>query len=168
MTINNNFFDDLWENFKVAKGDEAKLELFKEAMIASKLVLEENGHNSRIIYELLLELERQKDGYTLGPLNPKRPKRLRDFLALTKRRNAVVAVELHRLMGKTVDEACELVGPEVKRRGQTVKRWRRDKPADCAEVVEQYKDWLENEFSLDKKNKFLSEKLKQHIDLAKG
>lgn len=168
MTISDNFFDDLWESFKAAKGDQAKLELFREAVIASKLVLEEKGHNSRIIHELLLELERQKDGYSFGPLNPKKPKRPKDFLALTKRRNAVVAVELHRLMGKTVDEACELVGPEVKRLGQTVKRWRRDTPADCAEVVEQYKDWLENEFSLDKKNKFLSEKLKQHIDLAKG
>lgn len=168
MTIDNNFFDGLWENFKAAKGNEAKLELFKEAVIASKLVLEENGYNSRIIYELLLELERQQDGYSHGPLNPKKPKRLKDFLALTKRRNAVVAVELYRLMGKTVDEACELVGPEVKRLGQTVKRWRRDKPSDCAEVVEHYKDWLEGEYNLDKKNKFLSEKLKQHIDLAKG
>ena len=168
MTINDKFFYNLWQNFKAAKGDKAKLELFREAVIASKLVLEENGNNSRIIHELLLELERQKDGYSLGPLNPKKPKRPKDFLALTKRRNAVVALELYRLMGKTVDEACELVGPEVKRLGQTVKRWRRDKPADCAEVVEQYKDWLENEFNVDKRNKFLSEKLKQHIDLAKG
>ena len=73
MNISDNFFDDLWENFKAAKGNEAKLELFREAVIASKLVLEENGHNSRIIYELLLELERLKDGFSQGPLNPPSP-----------------------------------------------------------------------------------------------
>ena len=73
MTKSDNLFDDLWENFKSAKGDEVRLELFKEAMIASKLVLEENGHNSRIIYELLLELERLKDGFSQGPTTSSSP-----------------------------------------------------------------------------------------------
>ena len=58
MTIDNNFFDGLWENFKAAKSDEVKLELFKEALTAAKLVLDETVHNSRIIYELILELEK--------------------------------------------------------------------------------------------------------------
>ena len=75
MTKSDNLFDDLWENFKSAKGDEVRLELFKEAMIASKLVLEENGHNSRIIYELLLELERLKDGFSQGPTTSSSPHR---------------------------------------------------------------------------------------------
>ena len=79
MTINENFFDDLWENFKAAKSDEVRLELFKEAVIASKLVLEENGHNSRIIHELLLELERQKDGILLALLIQRNQKDLKIF-----------------------------------------------------------------------------------------
>ena len=169
MTINDNFFDDLWKNFKAAKGDEAKLELFKEAMIASKLVLEENGHNSRIIYELLLELERLKDGFSQGPLNPSSPSnRPKDIKAQNKHRHAVLAVEIYMLMGHKLDEACELVGEEVKYAGETVKRWRRDKPLDFTETIELYQACLDEEHNQKERIKFLTEKLKAHLDLAKG
>ena len=169
MNISDNFFDDLWENFKAAKGNEAKLELFREAVIASKLVLEENGHNSRIIYELLLELERLKDGFSQGPLNPPSPSnRPKDIKAQNKHRHAVLAVEIYMLMGRKLDAACELVGEEVKYAGETVKRWRRDKPLDCKETIELYQAWLHEEHNQEKKREFLTEKLKLHLELAKG
>lgn len=169
MTIDNNFFDSLWESFKAAKSDEVKLELFKEAVIASKLVLEENGHNSRIIYELFLELERQKDGFSQGPLNPPSPSnRPKDIKAQNKHRHAVLAVEIYLLMGRKLEEACELVGEEVKCAGETVKRWRRDKPLDFIETVELYQTLLKEEHNQEKVREFLAEKLKVHLDLAKG
>ena len=169
MTIHDNFFDEIWEKFKAAKGDEVKLELFKEAVIASKLVLEENGHNPRIIYELLLELERLKDGFSQGPLNPPSPSnRPKDIKAQNKHRHAVMAVEIHLLMGRKLEEACEIVGEEVKYAGETVKRWRRDKPLDLTETIKLYREWLEEEHNQDKQMKFLTDKLRTHLDLAKG
>ena len=169
MTIHDNFFDELWENFKAAKGDEVKLELFKEAVIASKLVLEENGHNPRIIYELLLELERLKDGFSQGPLNPPSPSnRPKDIKAQNKHRHAVLAVEIYLLMGRKLEEACELVGEEVRYAGETVKRWRRDKPLDFTETLERYRARLQEEHNQEKKMEFLTEKLRTHLDLAKG
>lgn len=169
MTIHDNFFDSLWENFKTAKGDKAKLEIFKESLIASKIVLEDNGHNSRIIYELLLELERLKDGFSQGPLNlPSPSNRPKDIKAQNKHRHAVLAVEIYLLMGRKLEEACELVGGEVKCAGETVKRWRRDKPLDFVETVELYQTLLEEEYNQEKKREFLAEKLRLHLDLAKG
>ena len=72
------------------------------------------------------------------------------------------------LMGHKLDAACELVGEEVKYAGETVKRWRRDKPLDFTETIELYRAWLEEEHNQEKKMKFLTEKLRAHLDLAKG
>ena len=112
MTTERTSLDDIWRRYQEANLD-IKLDLLREALMVAIHTVRDSGQNPRILHELLLELERKKDGASKGVLDPIPPdNRPRDFAAHLKKRNASLAsleerggeCEVRTVKVKTVDD----------------------------------------------------------------
>ena len=119
--------------------------------------LSEAGHNTQIIYQLLLELEKLQDGVAQGPLITESPiNRPPDFALKLRQRNAALAVELYKLMGQKVEDACDLVSKEIGVDADTIKNWRYRKPPDYAKTRDEYKTIFSEEIQMIRLHKRLT------------
>ena len=84
MTTETRSLDDILQRSQEANLD-TELDLLREALMVAIPQMRDAGQNQRTLYELLLELERKKDGSSKGVLDPVPPdKRPRDFAAHLK------------------------------------------------------------------------------------
>ena len=166
MKIEKDFLENIWNMYQSADRN-TKLNLFSEALIASKLVLAEHGHNPRIIHELILELERKKDGVSQGVLDPKAPdNRPKDFAASLRQRNAALAVEIQIIFGDTVVSSCQKVASKIGADYEAIMRWRKRKPLDFQETRAIYQDLAGDKASLNANKRHLQNLLQLHLKYA--
>ena len=71
-TSDKELLQQIWDKYQTASND-SKLDLFREALMAAIPALREAGHDTQIIFQLLLELEKLKDGVAQGPLITESP-----------------------------------------------------------------------------------------------
>ena len=111
--------------------------------------LREAGHDTQIIFQLLLELEKLKDGVAQGPLTTESPNnRPPDFALKLRKRHAALAVELYKLMGHKIEDACDFISEEIGVDAGTIKNWRYRKPLDYAKTRDQYKSEFGEEIQM--------------------
>ena len=167
MATETTSLDDIWQRYQEANLD-TKLDLLREALMVAIPHMRDAGENPRILHELLLELERKKDGASKGVLDPIPPdNRPRDFAAHLKKRNASLAVQIHFLLGKKLGEACELVSAEIGVAQSTIKRWRYGKPLDYEETAIFYQSLISEEHRLRAGEPYLRDMLQMHLEYAK-
>ena len=167
MATETTSLDDIWQRYQAANLD-TKLDLLREALMVAIPHMRDAGENPRILHELLLELERKKDGASKGVLDPIPPdNRPRDFAAHLKKRNASLAVQIHFLLGKKLGEGCELVSAEVGVAASTIKRWRYNKPLDYEETAIFYQNLILEEHGYKTGELYLKKMLQIHLEYAK-
>lgn len=159
--------DDIWQRYQKANLD-AKLDLFLETLSVVTLAMSANGQNTRILHELMLELEKKKDGVSQGVLDPISPdNRPKNFGELSKKRHAALAVQIHFLLGKKLDEACELISAELGFAADTIRRWRYSNLLDYEETALFYENLINEENGKEVNKAYLNLMLQMHIDYAK-
>jgi hypothetical protein len=147
-TVDKELLQQIWDKYQTA-GNDSKLDLFREALMAAIPALREAGQDTQIIYQLLLELEKLKDGVAQGPLITESPiNRPPDFPLKLRQRHAALAVELYKLMGHKIEDACDFVGQEIGVDGGTIKNWRYRKPLDYAKTRDDYKSIFSEEIHM--------------------
>ena len=147
-TSDKELLQQIWDKYQTANHD-SKLDLFREALMVAIPALREAGHDTQIIFQLLLELEKLKDGVAQGPLITESPKnRPPDFALKLRQRHAALAVELYKLMGHKIEDACDFVSEEIGVDAGTIKNWRYRKPLDYAKTRDQYKSEFAEEIQM--------------------
>ena len=155
-TVDKALLQQIWDKYQIAN-NESKLDLFREALMAAIPALSEAGHDTQIIYQLLLELEKLQDGVAQGPLITESPiNRPPDFALKLRQPNAALAVELYKLMGQKVEDACDLVSKEIGVDADTIKNWRYRKPPDYAKTRDEYKTIFSEEIQMIRLHKRLT------------
>jgi len=147
-TVDKALLQQIWDKYQTAN-NESKLDLFREALLAAIPALREAGHDTQIIFQLLLELEKLKDGVAQGALITESPSnRPPDFALKLRQRHAALAVDLYKLMGHKIEDACDFVSEEIGVDAGTIKNWRYKKPLDYTKTRDDYKSIFSEEIQM--------------------